>query len=369
MPDNFGRIERIFVIGTAVALVIFATGVLIRLNRGPRYQGKPAAYWVEQLTHDNAQARQALRKIGPAAVPALAEAVNRRRSRFRSLLESWRPRLPSLVARKLPNRALDQLLEEHAIEVLYEFGPEAAPAVPALIGVGTSLNDVIGFGSSGLAHATLLRIGPAGLPYFIPLLRGKNPNTRAQAASFIAHLGPEAGAAAPALARALNDSSPVVRNAAVIAISSSGLHLLSPTYFADSTYTPSIWPVLGHITDSFGERLDPFSGEGAFHTGVDVASDYGAPVHATADGIIAIAENHAGYGRLVVIDHGFGITTWYAHLSAFSAVAGARVKRGEVLGYTGISGRSTGPHVHYEVRMNNAPINPWRYMKSTPAGD
>src|SRR5438552_11016016 len=159
------------------------------------------------------------------------------------------------------------------------------------------------------------------------------------------------------------------KNAAAIAISSGGLRLMPSFSFADSSYTPAIWPVLGHITDSFGERLDPSSGEGAFHTGVDVASDYGAPVHATADGIIAIAENHAGYGRLVVIDHGFGITTWYAHLSAFSAVAGARVKRGEVLGYTGISGRSTGPHVHYEVRMNNAPINPWRYMKSTPAGD
>jgi len=159
------------------------------------------------------------------------------------------------------------------------------------------------------------------------------------------------------------------RNAAVIAVSSGGLRLMPAMSFADSTYTPSIWPVLGHITDSFGERLDPFSGEGAFHTGVDVASDYGAPVHATADGIITIAENHAGYGRLVVIDHGFGITTWYAHLSSFSAVPGARVKRGEVVGYTGISGRSTGPHVHYEVRMNNAPINPWRYMRSTPAGD
>jgi len=158
------------------------------------------------------------------------------------------------------------------------------------------------------------------------------------------------------------------RNAAVIAVSSSG-YLLSPKNFADSSYTPSIWPVMGHITDSFGERLDPFSGEGAFHTGVDVASDYGAPVHATADGIVTIAENHAGYGRLVVIDHGFGITTWYAHLSAFSAVVGSRVKRGEVVGYTGISGRSTGPHVHYEVRMNNAPINPWRYMKSSPTGD
>jgi|SRR5215472_1609659 len=156
------------------------------------------------------------------------------------------------------------------------------------------------------------------------------------------------------------------RNATVIA--SSGLHLL-PSNFADSSYTPSIWPVMGHITDSFGERLDPFSGEGAFHTGVDVASDYGAPVHATADGVVTIAEPHAGYGRLVVIDHGFGITTWYAHLSAYSAVVGSRVKRGEVVGYTGISGRSTGPHVHYEVRVNNAPVNPWRYMKSSPAGD
>src|SRR2546422_391528 len=159
------------------------------------------------------------------------------------------------------------------------------------------------------------------------------------------------------------------RNAAVIAISSSGLHLLSPMSFANSTYTPAIWPVMGHITDSFGERLDPFSGEGAFHTGVDVASDYGAPVHATADGVVTIVENHAGYGRLVVVDHGFGITTWYAHMSAFATIAGSRIKRGQVIGYCGISGRSTGPHVHYEVRMNNAPINPWRYMKATPAGD
>jgi murein DD-endopeptidase MepM/ murein hydrolase activator NlpD len=159
------------------------------------------------------------------------------------------------------------------------------------------------------------------------------------------------------------------RNAAAIAVSSTGLRLIPAISFADSSYTPSMWPVLGHITDGFGERLDPFSGEGAFHTGVDVASDYGAPVHATADGIVTIAENHAGYGRLVVIDHGFGISTWYAHLSALSPVVGSRVKRGEVVGYTGISGRSTGPHVHYEVRVNNAPINPWRYMKTTPAGD
>src|SRR5260370_29222742 len=82
-------------------------------------------------------------------------------------------------------------------------------------------------------------------------------------------------------------------NGAVIAISSGGLRLMPAMSFADSSYTPSIWPVLGHITDSFGERLDPFSGEGAFHTGVDVASDYGAPVHATGNVSITIAENHA----------------------------------------------------------------------------
>lgn len=159
------------------------------------------------------------------------------------------------------------------------------------------------------------------------------------------------------------------QNAAVITVSSGGLRLIPAMSFAESTYTPSIWPVLGHVTDAFGARLDPFSGEGAFHTGVDVATDYGAPVHATADGVVTLANNHAGYGRLVVVDHGFGITTWYAHLSAFSAIAGARVKRGEVIGYTGISGRSTGPHVHYEVRMNNAPVNPWRYMRSAASGD
>jgi murein DD-endopeptidase MepM/ murein hydrolase activator NlpD len=159
------------------------------------------------------------------------------------------------------------------------------------------------------------------------------------------------------------------QNAALITVSSGGLRLIPAMSFAESTYTPSIWPVLGHVTDAFGARLDPFSGEGAFHTGVDVATDYGAPVHATADGVITLANNHAGYGRLVVVDHGFGITTWYAHLSAFSAIAGARVKRGEVIGYTGISGRSTGPHVHYEVRMNNAPVNPWRYMRSATSGD
>lgn len=168
--------------------------------------------------------------------------------------------------------------------------------------------------------------------------------------------------------RTLQQYSFLMRNASVIATSASGLRLM-PATFADSDYTPSIWPVIGHITDGFGERLDPFSGEGAFHTGVDVSADYGAPVHVTADGVVTAADTHTGYGRVVVVDHGFGITTLYAHLSSYAVTAGTHVRRGEVIGYAGISGRSTGPHVHYEVRVNNAPVNPWRYMKGLPAGD
>lgn len=167
--------------------------------------------------------------------------------------------------------------------------------------------------------------------------------------------------------RTLEQYSFLKRNATLIATSASGLTLLPAMAFAESNYTPSIWPVLGHITDGFGERLDPFSGEGAFHTGVDISADYGAPVRVTADGIVIAAETRMGYGRVVVVDHGFGITTYYAHLSAYAVVPGTHVRRGEVIGYTGVSGRSTGPHVHYEVRVNNAPVNPWRYMKNAAA--
>jgi len=158
------------------------------------------------------------------------------------------------------------------------------------------------------------------------------------------------------------------KNAAAIAISNGGLRLI-PASFAEGSYTPSFWPVMGHITGSFGERLDPFSGEGAFHTGVDISAQYGEPVHSSADGIVTIADTHSGYGRLVIVDHGFGITSWYAHLSAFATVVGSRVKRGQVIGYAGVSGRSTGPHVHFEVRLNNAPVNPWRYLRRSSQGD
>jgi murein DD-endopeptidase MepM/ murein hydrolase activator NlpD len=154
------------------------------------------------------------------------------------------------------------------------------------------------------------------------------------------------------------------RNASAVAMSNGGMRLLPATQLSSLGVVPTLWPVVGEITGHFGERLDPFSGEGAFHAGMDIASHYGDEVRATADGVVTVVEQRAGYGRLVVIDHGFGVTTWYGHLSAFKTQSGTHVKRGDVIGNEGDSGRSTGAHVHYEVRIYNTPVNPWRYLSS-----
>lgn len=147
------------------------------------------------------------------------------------------------------------------------------------------------------------------------------------------------------------------------------LQLLPAQGIADLTSTPTLWPVIGHLTGTFGERMDPFSGEGAFHTGVDISSQYGDGVRVSADGVVIEAGDHAGYGRLVVIDHGFGLTTWYGHLSSFNVIVGQQLRRGDTIGNVGVSGRSTGPHVHYEVRINGAPVNPMRYLRQASAAD
>jgi murein DD-endopeptidase MepM/ murein hydrolase activator NlpD len=128
---------------------------------------------------------------------------------------------------------------------------------------------------------------------------------------------------------------------------------------------PSLWPVTGTITSSFGEREDPFNGEGSFHSGIDIATAYGEPVRATADGMVLKAAFGNGYGREVLIDHGNGIQTLYGHLSGFAVTAGERVTRGQVIGYVGTSGRSTGPHLHYEVRVRDTPVNPHKYLRET----
>jgi len=125
---------------------------------------------------------------------------------------------------------------------------------------------------------------------------------------------------------------------------------------------PSIWPVEGRLVGGYGERTDPFSGEGAMHTGVDISAPTGTPVRATADGIVTTAAWSSGYGQLVVVDHGGGFQTYYAHLSRFAVVEGQEVRRGDVVGAVGSTGRVTAPHLHYEVRIGGAPVNPHTYL-------
>jgi murein DD-endopeptidase MepM/ murein hydrolase activator NlpD len=130
----------------------------------------------------------------------------------------------------------------------------------------------------------------------------------------------------------------------------------------NSADAPSEWPVQGIVTSSFGSRLDPFNGEGAFHTGIDIATSKGEAVRAPADGTVLKAGMGNGYGREVVIDHGHGVQTIYAHLSGFAVTEGQNVSRGDILGYVGSSGHSTGPHLHYEVRIHDTPVNPSKYL-------
>ena len=127
---------------------------------------------------------------------------------------------------------------------------------------------------------------------------------------------------------------------------------------------PAGLPVNGYVTDGFGLRRNPFSGEGReVHEGLDIAVDFGTPVNTTADGLVVWAAPHAGYGNLVVVYHSNGITTRYGHLSRIAVETGQRVRRGDQIGHAGSTGRSTGPHVHYEIRENDQPIDPGRYIQ------
>jgi murein DD-endopeptidase MepM/ murein hydrolase activator NlpD len=151
---------------------------------------------------------------------------------------------------------------------------------------------------------------------------------------------------------------------------------LSPAFAGDWTQfadAPSIWPVEGSIGSSFGQREDPINGEGAFHPGIDIDAPFGTPVRAAADGDVTGQQMGSGYGRQVVLDHGHDLVTLYGHLSAIAVVPGQHVSRGQVIGYVGQTGRATGPHLHYEVRIHKVPVNPHKYMRTTyqqaPASD
>ncbi len=126
--------------------------------------------------------------------------------------------------------------------------------------------------------------------------------------------------------------------------------------------TPSIWPINGWITSGFGKRASPLTGEPGRHYGVDIANVVGTPIHATADGLIVYAGWQNGYGRVVVIEHGYGFSTRYGHCSSVDVKVGDEVKRGQIISYVGSSGRSTGSHLHYEVRIHGIPVDPEKYL-------
>ncbi len=131
----------------------------------------------------------------------------------------------------------------------------------------------------------------------------------------------------------------------------------------DRTTVPSLWPVRGLVTAGFGQRMDPFSGEGAFHAGLDIAAPFGSRVESAADGIVFYAGPEQGYGNEILIDHGYGIKTKYGHLSQIQVMIGQAVKRGQVIGAVGMTGKTTGPHLHYEVLVHETPVNPTRYLR------
>ncbi len=126
--------------------------------------------------------------------------------------------------------------------------------------------------------------------------------------------------------------------------------------------TPTIWPVRGWVSSPFGFRSSPFSGRRVFHEGLDIAARYGLDVHATAKGIVVFAGERAGYGNIVTIDHGYGYMTRYGHNSSLTVSVGDKVNKGDVIAKVGSTGRSTGPHCHYEVLVNGIPVNPTKFI-------
>lgn len=127
--------------------------------------------------------------------------------------------------------------------------------------------------------------------------------------------------------------------------------------------TPKGWPVSGRITSEFGRRENPIHGGIEFHSGLDIAANSGTPIKATGDGIVSFSGWSAGNGNLVVIEHGFGYSTFYAHNSSNVVKVGQRIKRGDIIAYLGATGNATGPHLHYEVWHNGKPINPIGFIK------
>lgn len=166
----------------------------------------------------------------------------------------------------------------------------------------------------------------------------------------------------PKLKSAIVNPSDLTRNAQKIEDTLKSVFSVVDQHRLRLASTPSIWPTHGYISQAFSKRINPFTGRLEFHSAMDIATQLGNKVIATADGTILVAETRENYGRMIIIDHGFGWSTRYGHLASFNVREGQRVKRGDLIGFVGSTGRSTGPHLHYEVRFFDKNVNPWDYI-------
>ncbi len=180
----------------------------------------------------------------------------------------------------------------------------------------------------------------------------------------IGPVGKEAAAPAPAAhAQALPDALGALQGEATRQEQSLGQ---LEAYFDDQrsllASTPSIWPARGWVTSDFGTRMDPYTAERKMHQGLDIATPNGQPIYSPSDATVVFAGTESGYGKVLVLDHGFGVKTRYGHVSEIFVRAGDRVRRGDKVAAVGSTGRSTGPHLHYEVRVNGIPENPRKFI-------
>jgi len=185
------------------------------------------------------------------------------------------------------------------------------------------------------------------------------------------HSLPEAGSAGVGGAIGTESQAPVLAPRALAAIDESLTTLTRRSaqleeFYRDQTLvlasTPSIWPVRGYLSAAFGNRKDPFTGQRDFHSGIDISTPIGTRIFAPADGVVLSAAVQGAYGNSIVIDHGYGVVTRYGHLDAYAVRAGQRVRRGDLVAFVGNTGRSTGPHLHYEVWVRDQAQNPIHFI-------
>ncbi|MBA3270118.1 MAG: M23 family metallopeptidase [Acidobacteria bacterium] len=261
-------------------------------------------------------------------------------------------------------------------------------ALPVLIGTGAALkarNEVAGLYTA----ASALQIENASYRVATEALSGQIQGLQ----SAITELGSRA-ALDPALSSAMDKLPAVVKNRAMGGggVSAAAMGLLPALRSPENTFgllrdilqgienrltsvrsdldkrnalaaaTPSIWPAHGWLSSNVGPRKDPITGGADYHQGLDISADHGSPVYATADGTVSQAAREGSYGNLITIDHGYGLETRYGHLSRYQVTHGAKVKRGDIVGYVGSTGRSTGAHLHYEVRVSGRLLNPLQLL-------